>query len=124
MAEDGPVDQVRGVQDDHAGRKLHGRGDGVVIPADANAVDVAVIGGDYGIAVGASSVISPLRRLVRRLHRAQRGKEHGGGPVPDVHFFSPPIRLTEKPPWNTAVALVSLSLIHISEPTRRTPISY
>src|SRR5664279_1428273 len=51
--------------------------------------------------------ITPLRRLVSRLRCAKCGKEHGGGPVPDVHFFSPPIRLTEKPPWNTAVALVS-----------------
>src|SRR5450755_2980298 len=101
------------MQDDHAGRKLHGRGDGVVIPADANAIDVAVIGGDYGIPIATISLVAPLRplapfgRLVSRLRCAQCDEEHDGRPVPDVHFFSPGVKVTEKAPWNTAVALVS-----------------
>ena len=54
-----PVYQVLGVKYRHSGRELHGGRDGIVVVAYADAVEVAVVGRDDGIAVGAVGLFAP-----------------------------------------------------------------
>ena len=84
VALDRPIYQIARMQNDHARRKLERGGDRVIVRADADAVNVAVVGGKHWIPVSAVALVAPglpgapRDRACGELARGRRLRHQGG----------------------------------------------
>ena len=78
VADDGPVDEVAGVQHGQARHTLEGGSRQVVVVAHANDVGVAVVGIQHGVLIGAVAIVGTphlravLRRRLRCCHQQEK----------------------------------------------------